>query len=103
MSTRWKQVLPGVPLSQLWEVALYGVIIYSHTLGMAGYLADSLFSAERGQATEPVPLDATRLPRPPACLGSWPIQCQQWPGSLMCSSSEPFPVTGHCDVSGPPR
>lgn len=36
MSTRWKQVLPGVPLSQLWEVALYGVIIYSHTSGDGG-------------------------------------------------------------------
>lgn len=36
MSTSLKQALPGVPRSQLWEVALQDVIIQSHISGDSG-------------------------------------------------------------------
>lgn len=59
-------------------------------------------SAARGQATEPVPWMLPVSPGRPHALAPSLFDVSNGQGSLMCPSSEPLPVTGHFDVSGPP-
>lgn len=49
---------------------------------MAGYLADSLFSAERGQATEPVPWMLLVSPGHPRALAPGLVNVSNGPGVL---------------------